>query len=265
MSEWGRDAIETLEFVTRSPCRIRILETLRDGDPVSRDTLQDEVDVVRTTLQRNLTGLIERGLIRERDRRYEITPAGSLAAAGVSTALERVGAADRLRPVLERLPATEFGFDIERLVDATVIEATTANPYAPVNYHADSLTDVDHVRMLLPATGANSLESSRGSIDAGATFDVIATTSVAETLQTEPSVADEFATIADDDGVSLSVVEDEISFFLGVIDDAVQIGVHNDSGMPTALLETTDDDVREWAIDRFEAIKRRSTPIGDYG
>ncbi len=265
MSEWGRGTIETLEFVTRSPCRIRILETLRDGDPVSRDTLQDEVDVVRTTLQRNLTGLIDRGLIRERERRYEITPAGSLAAAGVSTALERVGAADRLRPVLERLPATEFGFDIERLVDATVIEATTANPYAPVDYHADSLTDMDRARLLLPATGADPLESSRSAIEAGATFELVATESVAETLQTESPVADEFAAIADYDGVSLSVVDDEIPFYLGIVDEVVQIGVHDDSGLPTALLETTDDDVREWAIDRFEAVEQRSTPIGDYG
>ncbi|WP_254764452.1 helix-turn-helix transcriptional regulator [Natrinema marinum] len=265
MSDWGRDAIETLEFVARSPCRIRILEMLRSGDRVSRDSLQDEVDVVRTTLQRNLEGLTEHGLIRERDRCYEITPAGSLAVTGVSTALERVGAADRLRPVLERLPADELEFDLERLLDATVVEATTANPYAPVDYHADSLTDIDHARLLLPATGADPLEASRSAIEAGATFELVATESVAEALRTEPPVADEFASIAVHEGVSLSVVDDEVAFYLGIIDEAVQIGVHDDGGLPTALLETSDERVREWAIDRFDAAKRRATPVGGDG
>ncbi|WP_408958404.1 helix-turn-helix transcriptional regulator [Natrinema sp. 74] len=261
MSDWGPNAIETLEFVARSPCRVRLLETLRGGELVSRDSLQAEVDVVRTTLQRNLTGLADRGLIRERNRCYEITPAGSLAVDGVSMALERVGAADRLRPVLERVPASELEFGIERLLDATVVEATTANPYAPVDYHVDSLTNMDHARLLLPATGAEPLSSSRSAIESGATFELVVTESVAETLQTEPPVADEFAAIADYDGVSLSVIDDDLPFYLGVVDDAVQIGVHDDSALPTALLETTDDRVREWAIDRFEAAKRRATPV----
>ncbi|ELY66524.1 helix-turn-helix transcriptional regulator [Natrinema versiforme] len=261
MTDRKGDAIETLEYVARSPSRVRILETLSAEGAVSRDALRAEVDVVRTTLQRNLTGLIERGLIRERDRRYELTSAGSLATGGLSTAIERIDAAERLRPVLERIPPAELAFDLERLVDATVVEATTANPYGPVEHHAASLADARHARLALPAAGAEPIKRTREAVEAGAVFELIVTESVAETLRTEPSIADSFATIAASDSVSVSVVERGIPFYLGVIDDAVQIGVDDDTGLPTALLESTDARVREWAIDRFDSLATQARAI----
>lgn len=261
MSDRKQAAVETLEFVTRSPSRVRILELLHENGDASRESLAAAVDVVRTTLQRNLTGLAERGLIRERGRRYEITSAGSLVATGLAGAIERVDAAMRLRPVLERVPDEQFGFDIDRLTDATVVESTTANPYAPVDHHAATLADADHVRALLPAVGATPLETSQEAIESGATFEMFLAPSVAETVRTEQPIADEFAKNADAPSVSVSVVDDEVPYYLGIVDDAVQIGVHDDSGLPTALLESTDDQVREWAVDRIDAARRRSTPF----
>jgi predicted transcriptional regulator len=217
--------------------------------------LRAEAEVVRTTLQRNLSGLLDRGLIRERDRSYEITPAGALVATGLSDALERIGAATRLQPVLERLPARTFPFDVERLADATVVESTPANPYGPVEHHAATLVDADRARLLLPAAGAEPIDASRESDGA---FELVVTESVAETLRTESPIADELATF-DGDAVTISVVEDAIPFYLGVVDGAAQIGVHDDNGVPTALLESTDERVREWALDRFRSFEERST------
>ncbi|QCW02189.1 winged helix-turn-helix domain-containing protein [Natrinema pallidum] len=254
-------AIETLEYVARSPTRVRILETLAAEGAVSRDALRAEVDVVRTTLQRNLDGLGERGLLRERGRRYELTSAGALATGAVTKTLDRVDAMVRLRPVLERIPAIELGFDLEGLVDATVVESTTANPYAPTEYRAASLADAEHVRAVLPATAAKPLEASREALESGAVFELLVTESVAETLRTEPSVAETFAAMADAESLAVAVVADEVPFYLGIVDDAVQIGVHDENGLPTALLEATDTRVREWAVDRFEALDRRATAM----
>ncbi|MFD1562026.1 helix-turn-helix transcriptional regulator [Haloarchaeobius amylolyticus] len=253
------EAIGTLEFVARSPSRVLILETLAEEGVASRESLAAEVEVVRTTLQRSLRGLADRGLIRERGRQYELTSAGALVTRGLSAALERVSSANRLEPVLKRISAEEFTFDIDRLADATVVESTTANPYAPVDRHAASLADATHARLLLPAAGAKPLETTQQAIDAGATFELVVTTSVAETLRTSSPIADVFAPIAADDSVSVSVVTDEIEWYLGIVDDTVQIGVHDERGVPAALLESADDRVREWAIDRFDAFQRRAS------
>ena len=66
MADRRGEAIGTLEFVARSPSRVLILETLAEEGVASRESLAAEVDVVRTTLQRSLQGLADRGLIRER-------------------------------------------------------------------------------------------------------------------------------------------------------------------------------------------------------
>lgn len=263
MSDRQRGAIDALEFVVRTPSRVRILELLHEEGPVSRSTLRSELDVVRTTLQRNLTGLAERGLLRERERTYELTSAGELVTAGLSGTLDRIDAAMRLRPVLERLPSGTFAFDLDRLLDATVVESTAANPYAPVDYHAASLADADRARLTLPATGHDPLEQARDALDAGATVDLVVTDSVAEAFRSEPPIADAFASIADSDGLTVSVAADEIPFYLGIVDDAVQFGVHDESDLPTALLETTDDRVTEWADERFERLTEQATPLSE--
>ncbi len=261
MSERTQAAVETLEFVTRSPSRVRILERLDAEGAVSRDALSAEVDVVRTTLSRSLSALADRGLIRERGQRYEITAAGSLVAAGVATALERTEAAVRLRPVLERLDEEWLGIDPDRLTDATVVEATTANPYAPVTHHAATLAEAERVRAVLPATGVDPLETSREAIEDGAAFDLLLAESVAESVRTDRALADAFESIVDQPSVSVSVVDRSLPVYLGVVDRAVQIGVHDDTGLPAALLESTDDRVREWALERFDALRREARPF----
>lgn len=261
MSDRSGNAIETLEYVVRSPSRVRVLETLRDEGAVSRASLRAEVDVVRTTLQRTLTGLAERGLIRERDRCYELTSAGSLAAAGIETALHRVEAAVRLRPVLERLSEEALAFDPARLADATVVESTTANPYGPVEHHAATLADVDRARLVLPTVSAKPIETARGAVESGAVFELVVTESVAETLRSESPIADAFAPVAATDAVTVSVTDDPVPFFLGIVDETVQVGVPDDNGLPRALLESTDSAVRTWAIDRFETFDRRAAPV----
>ena len=261
MADRRGEAIGTLEFVARSPSRISILETLAEDGIASRDSLAAEVDVVRTTLQRSLQGLTDRGLIRERNRQYELTAAGALVTSGLSAALEGVGAATRLKPVLERLPAETFEFDIERLADATVVESTTATPYAPVERHAASLADAKHARLLLPAVGTKPIETTQDALETGATVELVVTTSIAETLRTASPIAEQFMAVVDSDGFSVSVAPAEIEFYLGIVDETVQIGVHDESGVPAALLESTDDRVRHWAIDRFDAFKRRARPF----
>lgn len=259
MDDGTREAIETIEFVTRSTCRVRILETLSDAEHASKDELRADADVVRTTLQRNIDALVERGLIRERDRAFEITPAGSLVASGIGAALSSVEPAARLRPVLERLPPSTLAFDLDRLADATIVEATTANPYAPVERHRERVAETDRVRALLPAVGADAAKAARESAVDGGRHDLVVTPSVAEALTTDPAIAEHVEALPET--VTVSRYDEEIPFYLGVLDDVVEIGVNDGNGLPTALLSSTDPRVREWAIERFEAYRERAEQL----
>lgn len=252
--------IDAIGYVARSSCRVRILELLSERTVASRDELQAAVDVVRTTLQRNLEGLADRGLVRERERAYELTAAGSYVAQALEAALSRAIPAVELRPVLERLPADDLSIEPERLRDATVYEATPSNPYQPVERHASVVADADHARLVLPATAAKPTAEAGSNADGDTLHEVVATPDVVDAIESDPSLSeavDEFA----DGSYRLSVYDGPITYFVGVLDDVVQIGVHDDGGLPAALLESTDAQLRAWAIDRFESLESEATRL----
>lgn len=246
---------EEVEFLVRSGTRVGILETLLGRESVPKRELRSELDVVRTTLQRNLNALEERDLIRADDGEYGITPAGELVAEDLLDVFETVRFATEVGPVLRRLveSAAEFDLDPRSLTDATVVESTTANPYAPVERHAATMAETDRARLVLPATGENPLGTAQSSVDEGAVHEAIVTKAVADRLRTNPSLRRRFEPMADSENVSVYVYDGDVPYYLGILDERVQFGVHDERGIPEALLESESDDVRRWAIDRFEA------------
>lgn len=251
-------ARETIEFLVRSDCRIGILEALLDDGERTRDDLKDDLDVVRTTLGRNLDALEERNLILADGRTYRLTRTGELIASGTVDLLETVDLAARIEPVASRIPDGEFDVDVRALEDATVVESTLADPYAPVVAHERQLSVTDHARLILPASATDPLETSATMVEDGAVHEVVVTDDLAETLRSNPELAEPLDRMAETENVTIRRVDDDIPYYVGLLDDVVQIGVHDERGIPEALLESDADELREWARERFEAYRRKS-------
>lgn len=251
------DPLATVEFIVRSPVRVRILECLLERGRQTRRELQAELDVVRTTVQRNLDSLEERELILAVDDGYEISLGGEMVSNELHTLTETVAFVAEAGPVLGQLAAKlpEFDPDPQWLTDATVVEATTANPYAPVEKHAETMAEAEHARLVLPATGANPLETARERVVEEAYHEAIVTPDVAETLREEPEFSETFEAMVEAGSVAVHRYDGEIPCYLGVLDDVVQFGVQDETGIPRALLETTHPEVLEWAIERFESYR----------
>lgn len=56
------------------------------------------------------------------------------------------------------------------------------------------------------------------------------------------------------------VYDEELPFDLAIIDDIVQIVVTK-GDEPRALIQTTSDDVYDWAMETFSRFKRKLTPL----
>jgi hypothetical protein len=56
------------------------------------------------------------------------------------------------------------------------------------------------------------------------------------------------------------VHDGDIPYYLGILDDTVQMGV-NEDGEPRGLLETDSEEVREWAENRYESYKQEAEPL----
>src|SRR6056297_1106616 len=70
------DPVAAVEFLARSNTRVRMLSVLAREQQLSKDELQERFDASRTTIQRNLSSLADRGWITSTNRYYEITMAG---------------------------------------------------------------------------------------------------------------------------------------------------------------------------------------------
>lgn len=57
------------------------------------------------------------------------------------------------------------------------------------------------------------------------------------------------------------MTDDEVPFCLGIVDGLVQIGVEDDEGVPRALAESSSDELREWARERFAAFEQRASEL----
>jgi predicted transcriptional regulator len=247
------------EFVANSRTRLRLVEELLSEEEATRRDLRDRVDAARTTVARNLEALADRGWVEHAGRTYELTAYGDVAGEALVDAAERIRVARHLQPVLEHTSRDALDVDLARLADAEVVTARPGNPWAMVNRHVSRLRETDEGSLLLPVAGLQAAEAVRDRVREGATFDVVATPSVAETMRSDP----EFAAVDEElralEGHTMTVHDGDVPFYLGVLDDAVQVGV-DEAGEPRAILESDDPAVREWALETFRSYRRAAEP-----
>ena len=91
-------------------------------------------------------------------------------------------------------------------------------------------------------------------------LEVVAPESVVEAMTSDPSMQAEMAEMRSAGTFDVYVTDSTVSFYLGILDETVQIGV-NDDGSPVGLLTDDSEAVLEWAEDRFERFKSAASPL----
>lgn len=254
--------VDEIAFLSRSRTRYRTFAALHEADGLTKRELRDRLDASRTTVGRNLEALCEQGLVADGDGEYRITRAGETIAADFFDLVETTAVASRLEPLLQWLPDDEFDVDLARLRDATVITADESNPYAPVERHVEALKRAERVRLFVGVTGQHAWEVARRRVvEEGATHEYVVGPGVVETLRADPNYTEPCTSMLGTDRFDLSVYDGEVPYYLGVLDETVQIGVEDAEGMPRALLETDVDALGEWATGTYEQYRERSTPF----
>jgi predicted transcriptional regulator len=253
--------IEEITFLSGSRTRFHALRALYEADGLTKGELRDRLDGSRTTVGRNLDALCERGLVAKNGSGYTITRTGETITADFSDLVGTVAIANRLEPLLRWLPE-EFDVDLRQLVGAELILAEEANPYAPVNRHVEALKRAEDVRLFIGVTGQHAWEiAHRRVVDEGATHEYVVGSRVVETLRSDPNYTDPCEAMLGTGRFELSVYDSEVPYYLGLLDETIQIGVEDEEGMPRALVETDIDGVGKWANDTYNKYRDRSTPF----
>lgn len=252
--------VEEIEFLARSANRIQLLAAIQDEGTIEKRTLQNQFDVARTTLVRNLETLEERGWIETGNpNTYTLTCAGEVVTDSFADLMDVVRITKRLRPFLKWLPTDTFNLDLRLLTDAEIILADSSDPYATTNRHVEALKRTQTFRAILPVVGQHSVETAWRRIREGkGEHEVVVRPEIAELLRTDPSYARQIEKGLDTERIEMFVYDGDIPYFIGLYDELVQIGVEDDDGMPRAMVETNAKDVRIWAEQTYEDYRRQA-------
>lgn len=250
--------VENIELLARSEHRVRILDLLCEHGSLEKHALGSRLDASRTTVGRNLAALEEQGWIRRTNGDCTITRQGELVAKAFDDLVGEVELAAKLQSFMQWVPDGSLDLDLSLLADAEVTLAQPGDPWAMVNRHVNAIEKTSDDRVVLPVTGLHAFEAiHRKIVDGDARAELVAAPSVAETFRTNPDYAPLFEELVATDRFEVRVYDGTVPYYLGVLDSTVQIGVDEEED-PRALLETTNEEVREWALEQYRGYKRRS-------
>lgn len=249
-------ALEQVRFLAASEHRVAILRSLT-SESLSPAQIRDEHDASRATVHRVLDSFTEFGWVRQADSGYVTTSAGRI----VLNHFESVrDAAAEVESLSDFLSEFERAHELPLPLDEYhVVTATRTEPYAAMEYFADSLpTDASRLRALLPTVVPMFNRACEPLVEGDASIQLVLSRSAAETSQ--GSYPSDFESARSIDSLSLFVSPETFKFGLSVFDDDVFLGGYDGRGYLRTCLHSSDDDLCEWASSVFRTFRSDATP-----
>lgn len=248
---------EHVEFLATSPNRVTLLGLLYE-EPRRPSALTDAGSFSRSTVHRNLDEFAERGWVRKNGQQYVLTTVGERVLDCYESLLDAVEAVHDHRPLYASLDDATLPFDAVQ--DGTVVTASAGNPHAPLSYYTGALSDVDSGSFyaVTPIVSQVFNDASRRFVDSGTEIELVLDETTLETSRTE--FPDAFAVAQDAENLTLYVA-DSVSVGLSIFEERVFVGAY-DGGRLRALLDGTNESLREWALDRYETICEDASRVG---
>lgn len=251
---------EIFEHIAGTPIRINILQLISDEATGLRN-LSDRLDTPRTTVRHNLRKMIEAGLVEETiNHKYRCTPLGE----SVQNAFERFGehieTALQLEPLYVCLPPSKLDFDLCRLSDVHVTEATRPKPYAPRRRLENLSLEATEIRIAIPTTPFQLDRSDELLFDGDRAVSLFVTEDVANVFRSEYASS---LVVADrKDGIELGVIDNtDLDYGVARIDECAAVLGLDETGKPQTLMETTDNAALDWASDRLDELQAAAAPL----
>ncbi|MFC3477060.1 helix-turn-helix transcriptional regulator [Halobacterium litoreum] len=242
--------------------RYGLFEALRDG-AMARADVEQALDVSRSTAHRVLREFEVQGVVERRDGAYRLTAFGDVVAAEAGRAVDTIGAAQRLSPLLEALTRADGAFDLSKFRSASVTTPTADDPYRPVRQFLAPASDADRIREFDPTVPEPAYQralAERAGSDL--TASILYPPSVVEYLEADGETMLEYARAGDCFDVRVAEVP---AFRLVLGDERAYVGGYDDEGTHMRLVVDTDDrGAVEWASEFFDAKWADATPYGEY-
>ena len=251
------DTDDLVDIVRHAP----VLQLLLRG-PRDRREIEDALGISRPTSHRFVRWLDERGYAEKHEGRYRLTGAGEAIAEETLRFEANVRTTHRLAPLLSRICDDHEEFVIEPFVDATITEATPADPLRPVRRFADLVDQSERIRGFNATHIAPlSFESLHEKLVEDTDTEFIHLRDAAETLVVAyPELARQAMARGD---LALRT-RDALPYGLVLFDQHVALaGFDEETGAMAVLVDTESPIAREWGEQVYAAVRADSDAFVD--
>lgn len=253
---------DMLSFFGGSPIRLQTLRLL-NSDPMTKATLQEEVDTSRITLWRLLSEFEDRGWIRKSDDEFEATAAGRIVVERIEAMQNALKATEELGELLEWLPLDEFDFPVECLAHAEIVRPSPTDPQRPMRLATQQIREATEIRILTHGYSPWIIETMYDRATEGAqSGEMVTSADVVEAIAAQSSFRDQLLELIESGALEYYHHEREVPHIFAILDgDRVGMGVDDEAGRPQATFDIADEQVLEWAERTFERYRSSASRV----
>lgn len=259
------EALEDVAYLSRSPNRIKILDSLASG-PYSRRELVELTGASRTTLDRIVNELEERGWARRtNDGNYVATATGKHLMAQVRPLIGSVEAIRRLDEAVAWLPVDELSIGLHHFSDAVVLRPEQDDPMETVDYYTELIRETTEFRVLTHLAPPVPLaEAMRDRIASGRlAAEYVLTDDIIDYLREQSDRRIRWRAIVEE-GAGVFRTPGALPCNLWIFDDVVLIKksgpepIQDAYGVP---IQSENETVRSWAEDLIDRCRADATRV----
>lgn len=257
-------SLEHIEYLSRSPSRVQVLDAIHEAPQSQRD-LRELTDVSRVTLSRTLANFEDRGWVERTNGVYETTPEGAYVATEVTRLLSNLDAAASLDGVMAWLPTDEFDFPLTCLREAEVSTSSWGDHTAQIRHVAEHIPGSDRIEATASGVSREVVDALwEATVNGDTSFEAILDTTALDIIRTDADLREQHREMIGA-GAKVRRYEGDRAPLLMVMvcDDTVILCGHDEDGPPPGTLESTHEQVRSWAETYIDAVRDDARPLGD--
>jgi predicted transcriptional regulator len=262
MNTYDTDAsLDDIEFLSRSPHRVRALRTLRSG-PADRDDLRAATEASKATVSRLLNEFEDRNWVVRDGHAYELTDPGEFVAEEFLRLVDRMDTEHALRDVWQWFPTDLPGCTMSLFADAVVTKLGSHSPYRPfprfVEIHESART-VSAVQRALPKPA--SCEVFERYFAGGGEARLAISSAYIDMLSKE--VSEDVLREAVESGRLTLSAHDSLSTNAGiaVFDDRLVVLCRDDDVITRVMVDTDAPEAVAWGESIYERARSEARPV----
>jgi predicted transcriptional regulator len=252
-------AFGDVQFLTGSPQRRNVLKALCE-EPARPHELCADIDATRTTIQRILAGFRERQWVVKYDGDYRPTVTGRRICQQYEALLGELRLAREFGPLAAHLGPVANDLPIEALERGQLTVSDEGSPLAVLSRFTEWFRAVEgQMHAMTPVVAQPFNEIGVELVESGAAIDIIIDRTVFEKSRRQYESEWDFAVA--NEGVSIYIHESPVPAGLAFDDERCCLVAYDEDNNLRAMLESTDDELYDWAQATYEQYRSESVPL----